>query len=337
MIRRLLQGLRSAAPRGSRPAVDEQLQLVNAQGQPNISDLWRATKDIEMLRLSVKALGYELARALEPRLQAIPVEPAKVIGLDSKPATQNDLETRWCRGWCAELRERPRYHRRIWEFTYILQALFEGSALQSGAKVLALGSPEPAVLSHLARADVRSTVSGSQAPRERDDLIDQATFHRNVHFREALGGALTKDLTGFDACWSVGQAGAMGSIRAGMDFIHEAMTTVKPGGLAVHLFDFNFADDERTIDNWSSVLFQRRHIEALSAELKAAGHTPARLDFHVGHQPMDRFIDLPPFDAGRTPAFDRLWRDGWQSAHLKVAIDGFAVTSFGLICRRASN
>jgi hypothetical protein len=331
MIRRILHRFKPARPASP---VDEQLRLVNDLGQPNINDLWRATKDIEILRLSVKALGYELARALEPRLQAIPVDPPRVVGLLSKPATQFDLETRWCRGWCAELHERPRYHRRIWEFAYVLQALLEGDALAPGAKVLALGAPEPAMLSYLALKNVRSVVSGPQAPRPRHDLVDQAVFNGNVQHKPASDGQLTKGHSGFDACWSVGQACAMGSIRAGMDFILQSMATLKPGGLAVHLFDFNYADDDRTIDNWSSVLFQRRHIEALTAELKAAGHAPAKLDLHVGHQPMDRFIDPPPFDTGQTEAFDRLWRDGWQAAHLKVAMDGFAVTSFGVICRR---
>ena len=333
MIRRFFARHRPARPASP---IDAQLRLVNDQSQPNINDLWRATKDIENLRLSVKALGYELARALEPRLQAIPVDPPRVVGLYSKPATQADLETRWCRGWCAELHERPRYHRRIWEFTYILQALLEGEALTSSARVLALGSAETAVLSHLASKNVRSVVSGPDAPRPRNDLVDQATFHRNVQYKPVSGSALVEGHEGFDACWSAGQAGAMGSIRQGMDFIVESMSTLKPGGLAVHLFDFNYADDQRTIDNWSSVLFQRRHIEALAAELKAAGHAPARLDFHAGHQPMDRFIDPPPYDTGQTEAFDRLWRDGWQAAHLKVAVDGFAVTSFGLICRKGS-
>jgi hypothetical protein len=334
MIRKILQRFRPKPSQKAAPVVEDQLQLVNAEGQPNINDLWRATKDIEMLKLSVKALGYELARTLEPRLQAIPVDPHKVIGMDSKPATQADLETRWCRGWCAELRERPRYHRRIWECSYILQALFEGGALAAGSKVLALGTPEAAVLSHLARTDVRSVVSGPHPPRLRDDLVDQISFNRNVQHRNATGSAIGEGLSGFDACWSVGQAASMGSIRQGMDFVVRSMNVLKPGGLAVHLFDFNFADDDRTIDNWNPVLLQRRHIEALAAELKAAGHLPARLDFHVGHQPLDRFIDPPPFETDRTMAFDRLWRDGWQAAHLKVAIDGFAVTSFGLICRR---
>ena len=85
------------------------------------------------------------------------------------------------------------------------------------------------------------------------------------------------------------------------------------------------------------VLFQRRHIEALAEEMRARGHEVRALDFHVGHQPLDRFIDIPPFDNDRTEAFNGLWRDGWQSAHLKMSVDGFATTSFGLICRRGAD
>ena len=83
-------------------------RLVNEAGHPNINDLWRVTKDLEALRLNVKALGYELARTLEAGLQSIPVEHAKRIKLESKPTTQADMEAVWCRSWCAALRERPR-------------------------------------------------------------------------------------------------------------------------------------------------------------------------------------------------------------------------------------
>jgi hypothetical protein len=101
------------------------------------------------------------------------------------------------------------------------------------------------------------------------------------------------------------------------------------------VFDYNFADDARTLDNWSHVLFQRRHIEALAEALRADGHEVSPLDFNPGFQEMDRFVDLPPFDTSRTQAFDRLWRDGWQAAHLKVMMDGFIVTSFGVMARKS--
>ena len=65
MIRKILQRLRGSSDTVATEATADQLRLVNAEGQPNINDLWRATKDIEMLKLSVKALGYEMARSLE--------------------------------------------------------------------------------------------------------------------------------------------------------------------------------------------------------------------------------------------------------------------------------
>jgi hypothetical protein len=357
MIRRLIRRLSSAssahpspAPAGtSAPFVDPACaptgtdvgaltRLVTEAGHPNINDLWRVTKDLEALRLNVKALGYELARTLEAGLQSIPVEHAKRVKLESKPTTQADIEAVWCRSWCAALRERPRYHRRLWECAFVLQALFEGEALLSEAKVLGLGPVDGSVISYLSRNEVRSTVLSASAPPFRDDLTDAFTFQKNVTvhpIEESLKGL--KGLEGFDACWSIGQAGHMGSIRKGMDFMLESMEALKPGGLAVHVFDFNFADDQQTIDDWPSVLFQRGHIEALAEEMRARGHEPRPLDFHVGHQPLDRFIDIPPFDNDRTEAFNGLWRDGWQSAHLKTSMDGFAVTSFGLICRRGAN
>lgn len=342
MLRRLLRRLRGSPPpppAGAAPAPAPVLdlgaltRLVDEQGRPTVNDFWRLTKDLDALRLSVKSLGYDLARTLEAQLQSIPVDPVKVMGLDSKPSTQADIEARWCRGWCATLRERPRYHRRIWESAYALQALYEAGATLPTAKVLALGPLDGTVISYLARNDVASTVMGPDVPWFRDDLTDPVTFARNVAYIPE-GQAVLGAFTGFDACWSIGQAGRLGSIRKGMDFIVQAMDTLKPGGLAVHVFDFNFADDGKTIDNWPSVLFQQTHIEALAEELRAAGHAPRPLSFDVGHQSLDRFIDVPPFDLSRSEAFASLWKDGWQSAHLKVSLDGFPATAFGLVCKR---
>jgi hypothetical protein len=313
--------------------VGSRARLVNDRGQPNINDLWRVIKDMDALRMSVKALGYELSRTLESQLQSIPVEPPRLMALESKPCTQADIEARWCRGWCATLRERPRYHRRVWESAYVLQALYEAEALFPEAKVLAFGPVDGSVISHLARNNVRSTVVATSAPPRREDLIDPHTFdHKVVH--RSLDEQGLDGLEGFDACWSIGNIGGHGSIRAGMDFLVESMKALKPGGLAVHVFDFNFANDEETLDNWPSVLLQRRHIEALAEELAAAGYRPRKLDFHMGHQPLDRFVDMPPFNLDRTKSFESLWQDGWQGAHLKVSVDGFPVTSFGLVCTR---
>jgi hypothetical protein len=93
-------------------------------------------------------------------------------------------------------------------------------------------------------------------------------------------------------------------------------------------------DDVATLDNWPTVLPQRRHFEALAAKLGKSGHVVATLDFDVGSSPLDRFIDIPPYPGDPGGKLERM---GGQhaNAHLKLAIDGFASTCFGLIVRRS--
>ena len=71
------------------------MRLTTQDGHPNINDLWAVTKDLEALKLNVKAFGYELARDLEARLTASPVYTAEHVGLACKPTTQADIESRW--------------------------------------------------------------------------------------------------------------------------------------------------------------------------------------------------------------------------------------------------
>jgi hypothetical protein len=80
-------------------------------------------------------------------------------------------------------------------------------------------------------------------------------------------------------------------------------------------------------------LFQRRHFLWLAEELRREGHYVGELDFRIGDKPLDRFIDIPPYahDWPKPLAFE--WRD--TPAHLKISIDGFASTCFGLIIRKA--
>jgi hypothetical protein len=70
----------------------------------------------------------------------------------------------------------------------------------------------------------------------------------------------------------------------------------------------------------------------VAAELRAQGHKVARLDFNIGNEPMDRFIDLPPYGHDLTGAAST-WAKGSQ--HLKLMLDGFACTCFGLIVMKA--
>jgi hypothetical protein len=342
LIRRLLQRAKRLT---ARTDVDGLLRLVDDRGRPNINALREIASDVEALRLNAKMLGYAMAGVLEQRLQQGPVERQVEFLLESKGCTQGDIESRWFRYWCDRLIERPRFHRRLWELCYIMQGLHAAGATKPGGRALCLGDPAqpgPSALASLGADVVIAT--GQDRPlygkEDHDPLLDarftdRPTFLSRVRRRQVDLDHLPSDLEGFDAVWSLGTAGGRGSIAQGQAFVRQAMQALRPGGVAVHVFDYNFADDARTLDNWSHVLFQRRHIEALAEALRADGHEVSPLDFNPGFQEMDRFVDLPPFDTSRTQAFDRLWRDGWQAAHLKVMMDGFIVTSFGVMARKS--
>ena len=89
----------------------------------------------------------------------------------------------------------------------------------------------------------------------------------------------------------------------------------------------------QTIDDWPTVLFQKRHFIELAERLRRQGHHVAPLDFDVGDKPLDKFIDLPPYEWNCTPYQRDTWKS--ESLHLKVTIDGFACTCFGTIIRKS--
>ncbi len=108
---------------------------------------------------------------------------------------------------------------------------------------------------------------------------------------------------------------------------------MKKGGIAVHTTEFNFSNDQETIDNWGTVLFQRKHFEELAMRLRRKGHILAELDFNIGDKPMDKFIDLPPFTHDFKGSLKDMWANG--ANHMKLSLDGFPCTCFGLIIRKA--
>lgn len=118
----------------------------------------------------------------------------------------------------------------------------------------------------------------------------------------------------------------MGSIANGLNFIENSLLTLKPGGISVHTTEFNIHDGD-TVDNWPTVLFQKRHLLELAERLKARGMTVYDFDFDMGKGLLDGFVDLPPFFDPERPL-----QNG--HAHLKLSIDGFVCTSFSFVVRK---
>ncbi len=327
------------------------LKLTNAESQPNLNPLLLKINSIDALALSVKYFGYELARALAEALPKGAARPPQHIGLKSKPSTQADLESDWVGTWCDALKIPVVFHRKVWELCYVLQALYENGCLSPGAKGLGFGCGEEPMPSYFASREMQVSVtdinphdlgssgwvSSAQHATGLDKvymphLVDREVFLQNCSHRYVDMNDIPNDLTGYDFCWSICALEHLGSLEKGLAFVENAMTTLKPGGIAVHTTEFNFLNEVETIDNWPTVLFQRRHFEELAHRLTKAGHDVAPLDFDVGSKPLDRFVDTPPWPHDQTDYVRKIW--GHDTAHIKLSIDGFVSTCFGVIIRK---
>jgi hypothetical protein len=128
------------------------------------------------------------------------------------------------------------------------------------------------------------------------------------------------ELTGFDFCWSSCAFEHLGSIEKGLTFVEKSIDCLKPGGWAIHTTEYNLFSNDATVDNSGTVLFRRCDFEALAARLTEKGHRIAPLSFEPGDGLIDNHIDIAPY---------------CDEPSLKIALLGFATTSFGIVVQRA--
>ncbi len=327
------------------------LLLVDDKGNPNLNALSDIVKDVRLIELNIKVFRYELARRLA---QALPVRidtVARHVGLQSKASTQDDIESDWVAHWAGQLGTPVIFHRKLWELAYVLQVLHEHGCLHSKTRGLGFGCGTESIPSYLASrgiavtvtdlahedAEAKGWVATNQHLRGRDSaffphLVDRLTFDRLVDFRTADMNHIPDDLADYDFCWSMCAIEHLGSIEKGLAFIENALRTVRPGGISVHTLEYNIEDEGPTVDNWPTVLFQRKHLEAVAARLRKKGHHVAEFNYDLGAGPMDKFIDLPPWNNDVPAATERLIA---EPRHLKLGLDGFVATCFGIIVRKA--
>lgn len=328
-------------------------KLVDRKSRPNLRKLDVLANRVDTLSLTVKFFGYELARTLAEALPTCTDIPVQSIELAWKPSTQADIASDWLGHWCGQLKIGRIYHRKVWELAYVLQAIHNHGSMRPGAQGLGFGCGREPLASYLASHGTTITVT-DQPPESirnqgwtdtgqhttsadfsyHEHLIDRERFDELVSLRHVDMNAIDADLAGYDFCWSVCALEHLGSIEKGLAFVENSLATLRPGGLSVHTTEFNFANGHETIDNWPTVLFQRRHFIELAGRLEAKGHKVAPLDFDVGSMPLDKFIDIPPYLHSIDDAQIHAW-ETQGSPHIKLAIDGFASTCFGLIVHRA--
>lgn len=315
-----------------------------------------------MLRASVKALAAELARqrweaGLAGPTAALPPEPV-AVGLGGRTCRQADIEADWLRHWCRRLGIWPAYHRKVWEACFVAQAAWEAGVLAPGRRALGFAVGREALPSLFAAAGVEVVAtdlpagdarardwvrSGQHAGSDgaaargalfRPDLLGAEAFDRLVSVRPADMRRIPPDLQrgGFDLVWSSCAMEHLGSLERGARFVLDAMRCLRPGGIAVHTTEFNTDGAGRTLRRGTTVLYQRRHLDALARRLAAEGHRMLPIDHGPGDGVLDALVDLPPFDNGRA-ATGR--GRAPPAPHLLLSIRGYPATSVGILVRAA--
>lgn len=347
-VRAELEAVRSqgAQGAGNQESLDDALRSLGARTMgtvPNLTHFGRRFADYEVAMLNVKNLGYALARALGENLQARKVSRPPQQALASKPCTQTDMESDWVAYWARELKSPVRYHRKLWEFCYIAHALWQSGKLKPGNSGLGFGCGDEPLVGLFAKLGAKVLASDKPSkegeaqhwPVAGDDIeayrahygeiCPTPELRRNIDFRRVDMRAIPPELEGqFDFCWSACALEHLGTIEKGLDFIEASLRTLKPGGVAVHTTEFNL-DDSQTIDNWATVLFQRKHFQGLAERLQRKGYRVAPMDFNPGDGFLDGFVDIPPWSHSEHPV-----KSGEPDAHLKLSLDGFICTSFGI-------
>lgn len=249
-----------------------------------------------------------------------------------------DFYQDWYLQWCDILREQPNFHRKQWEYVYVLQALKERDCLKAGKRGIgfAVGTePLPSVFAKFG-CDILATdiypeqgiemgwTNSNQLCFGADslykcDICDKETFDKRVEYMPVDMNQIPAELRNYDFNWSSCSFEHLGTIEKGMRFLRNQLKTLKPGGWAVHTTEYNISSNDETQDNDPTVVFRQRDIETIAAELRKEGHFVEELDYSLGGLPQDFDVDIFPHK---------------QDIHLKLQVGRFVVTSIGLIIRK---
>ncbi len=252
-----------------------------------------------------------------------------------------DWQTDWFQRWVKEINEPARFHRKQWEFVYVMQALWERNCIVRGKKglVFAVGTePAPSIFAdygcEILATDIfpeegikKGWTEGDQLcfgieSLNKRGLCSDEVLRRHVRYRSVDMNDIPPDLKGFDFNWSSCSFEHLGSIEKGMEFLKNQLKTLKPGGWAVHTTEFNVSSNDQTLDHGDTVIFRMRDLEQLVKELRAEGHFVEEMDYSLGGLPEDYAVDTYPHQ---------------QEVHLKLQLNEYVVTSIGIIIQKGHN
>lgn len=232
-----------------------------------------------------------------------------------------------------EITQQPLFHRKQWEYIYILRALEQFDLMKLGITGIGFGCGKEPIAAVMAKNGLNITVTdippvqsgdshwGSQSAMDLfyGGICSEEEYLKQVSFRAVNMNEIPDDLGSYDFLWSCCALEHLGSLDAGLDFIINSAKCLKPGGIAIHTTEFNVSSDFETLESPGLSLYRRLDFVQLQNRLCELGLSTLPMNFYTGNLPEDKYVDLPPYE---------------QKIHLKLQIDQYVLTSFGLIIRK---
>lgn len=240
---------------------------------------------------------------------------------------------------CDLLRHRFMWHRKLWEWVFVIHHLIESGLIKSGSKGLVFGVGHerlPALF-----ASMGANVVATDAPDELAknsgwtetiqhvsnletlrcaEIIDDSLFDAKVSYRTCDMNNISPELTEFDFNWSSCCFEHLGSLEAGLQFVINAVEkTLRVGGVAVHTTEYNLSSNDETAVSVGTVIYRHRDLVELVQLLRARGHIVKSFIVAPNSHYWDFHVDVPPY---------------LHNPHLKLLLENYVTTSAGIVVQR---
>jgi hypothetical protein len=149
-------------------------------------------------------------------------------------------------------------------------------------------------------------------------LLNRASFDQRVTIVDLKSDTVPSASKDFDFCWSTSVASHSGSLEAGLQFMAKSLEYLKPGGVVVHIVEFNLESPIETVAKGPVVLYRESDLQQFADRMRAQGHA-LTLNLHPGTEADDLRVEQD------NPGF-----------HLKLYIQDVLSTSAGICIRKAA-
>ena len=261
--------------------------------------------------------------------------------------SQEMLEREDFQTWVERLgHPRLSMQRKLWEWAFVCQALYEREKLKPGMRGLcfAVGTePLPALFVNYGCEILATDLDTDNATKlgwvdgvshaskiedlNKSNICFDDLLKKQVSFEFVDMNHIPTHLTNFDFIWSVCSMEHLGSMILGKQFVYKAMNCLKPGGIAVHTMEYNVSSNQDTLEDGYCAIFRKRDIQEMTNVLHFSGHN-MEVDFTEGKKKYDLMVDSYPYGSlGRNS-------NGESGVHLRLNFDKYVMSSYGIIIQK---